>query len=132
LSGWSQVNTALFFHSQPYRDAFVNQFNHLRYFAWTQERDKQLMKTPPKGALTPPADVALPPAGKEEGAGAQESADEIHDGSQGQSEKGALANPFAGLQTVAQCVAIYGKTSPHMTLAGCHPVGIRSRDTDLR
>jgi hypothetical protein len=64
LSGWSQVNTALFFHSQPYRDAFVNQFNHLRYFAWTQERDKQLMKTPPKGALTPPADVALPPAGK--------------------------------------------------------------------
>jgi hypothetical protein len=63
LSGWSQVNTALFFHSQPYRDAFVNQFNHLRYFAWTQERDKQLMKTPPKGALTPPADVAVPPAG---------------------------------------------------------------------
>jgi hypothetical protein len=64
LSGWSQVNTALFFHSQPYRDAFVNQFNHLRYFAWTQERDKQLMKTPPKGALTPPADVVVPPAGK--------------------------------------------------------------------
>jgi hypothetical protein len=58
LSGWSQVNTALFFHSQPYRDAFVNQFNHLRYFAWTQERAKQIMKTPPKGALTPPADVS--------------------------------------------------------------------------
>jgi hypothetical protein len=60
LGGWSQVNTALFFHSQPYRDAFVNQFNHLRYFAWTQERSKQLMKTAPQGALTPPADVPAP------------------------------------------------------------------------
>jgi hypothetical protein len=79
LSGWHQVNTALFFHSQPYRDAFVNQFNHLRYFAWTQERDKQLMKTPPKGALTPPADVPaaptpepkppVPPKRKKTGAG---------------------------------------------------------------
>ncbi len=58
LGGWHQVNTALFFHSQTYRDAFVNQFNHLRYFAWTQERDKQLMKTPPAGALTPPTDAA--------------------------------------------------------------------------
>jgi hypothetical protein len=58
LSGWSQVNTALFFHSLPYRDAFVNQFDHLRYFAWTQERDKQRMKTPPHGALTPPPDAA--------------------------------------------------------------------------
>lgn len=56
-SGWHQVNTALFFHSQPYRDAFVNQFNHLRYFAWTQERDKQIMKTPPKGALVAPTDA---------------------------------------------------------------------------
>jgi hypothetical protein len=56
-SAWQQVNTVMFFHSQPYRDAFVNQFNHLRYFAWTQERDKQLMKTPPNGALTPPADA---------------------------------------------------------------------------
>ncbi len=60
LGGWHQVNTALFFHSQPYRDAFVNQFNHLRYFAWTQERDKQLMKTPPDGALTPPPDGPAP------------------------------------------------------------------------
>ena len=126
------MNTALFFHSQPYRDAFVNQFNHLRYFAWTQERDKQLMKTPPKGALTPPADVAVPPAGKKKAPVRKESAYESHDGTQRQSEKTALANPFAGLQTVAQCVAIYGKTSPHMTVAGCQPVGIRSRDTDLR
>jgi hypothetical protein len=59
-SGWSQVNTALFFRSQPYRDAFVNQFTHLRYFAWTQERAKQLMKTPPAGALTPPSDAPPP------------------------------------------------------------------------
>ena len=58
------MNTALFFHSQPYRDAFVNQFNHLRYFAWTQERDKQLMKTPPKGALTPPAGKKKAPVRK--------------------------------------------------------------------
>jgi hypothetical protein len=61
--GWLQVNTALFFHSQPYRDAFVSQFNHLRYFAWTQERDKQVMKTPPQGALAPPSDGSgVPPA----------------------------------------------------------------------
>jgi hypothetical protein len=59
LSAWKQVNTALFFHSPAYRDAFVNQFLHLRYFAWTQERDKQLMTSPPVGALTPPPDVPV-------------------------------------------------------------------------
>lgn len=57
-SGWHQVNTAMIFHSAEYRDAFVNQFNHLRYFAWTQEREKQLLPQPPAGALTPPADLA--------------------------------------------------------------------------
>jgi hypothetical protein len=59
-SGWSQVNTALLFNSTDYRNAFVNQFEHLRYFAWTQERSKQLMSEPPAGALTPPADIPVP------------------------------------------------------------------------
>jgi hypothetical protein len=59
LSAWKQVNTALFFHSPAYHDAIVNQFLHLRYFAWTQERDKQVMTSPPPGALTPPPDVPV-------------------------------------------------------------------------
>ena len=48
-SGWLQVNTAMVFHSKPYRNAFVKQFDTLRNYAWTNERDKQLMKAPPKG-----------------------------------------------------------------------------------
>jgi hypothetical protein len=70
LSAWKQVNTALFFHSQAYRDAFVNQFLHLRYFAWTRERDLQLMTAPPPGALTPPPDVpvgTVPPTSPKSG-----------------------------------------------------------------
>jgi hypothetical protein len=59
-SGWQQVNTAMLFHSQAYYDAFSRQFLNLRYFAWTQERDLQLMSKPPAGALQPP-----PPMGND-------------------------------------------------------------------
>lgn len=61
-SGWQQVNTALFFHSQAYYDAFSTQFLNLRYFAWTQERDLQLMSAPPHGALDPPPPMGNDPA----------------------------------------------------------------------
>jgi len=53
-SAWHQVNTAMMFNSQDYYNQFVNQFLNLRYFAWTKERSKQVMKKPPAGALTPP------------------------------------------------------------------------------
>ncbi len=48
-SGWMQVNTALFFHSQTWRDQFVKQFTALRDYAWTNLRADQLMSAPPKG-----------------------------------------------------------------------------------
>jgi len=61
-SGWLQVNTAMVFTSQAFRDAFVAQFNVLRDYAWTNERDKQLMKSPPEGVTigTPVAPTAPP------------------------------------------------------------------------
>lgn len=52
LSAWKQVNTALVFSSQEWRDQFVAQFEALRNFAWANERNLQLMASPPpdKGA----------------------------------------------------------------------------------
>jgi len=55
LSAWQQVNTALVFASQKWRDEFVAQFEALRAFAWSQERALQLMSTPPPDeAKAPP------------------------------------------------------------------------------
>jgi hypothetical protein len=47
LSAWQQVNTAIVFASQQWRDEFVAQFEALRDFAWANERDMQLMSQPP-------------------------------------------------------------------------------------
>jgi hypothetical protein len=47
LSAWQQVNTAMVFASQQWRDEFVAQFEALRDFAWANERDLQLMSQPP-------------------------------------------------------------------------------------
>lgn len=46
-TGWLQVNTAMNFGAQVWRDHFVAQFNTLRHYAWTEERDLQLMPEPP-------------------------------------------------------------------------------------
>ncbi|MBF6329943.1 phospholipase D-like domain-containing protein [Nocardia transvalensis] len=48
-SGWLQVNTAMQFGSQTWRDHFVAQFNTLVNYAWTEERKLQLMPQPPAG-----------------------------------------------------------------------------------
>jgi hypothetical protein len=48
-SGWLQVNTAMVFFSPEWRDQFVQQFNTLRDYAWSNLRSKQLMKNPPAG-----------------------------------------------------------------------------------
>jgi PLD-like domain len=47
LSAWKQVNTALVFSSQAWRDQFVAQFEGLRDYAWANERSLQLMSSPP-------------------------------------------------------------------------------------
>jgi len=47
LDAWKQVNTAMVFASQPWRDEFVAQFEALRDFAWANERSFQLMSKPP-------------------------------------------------------------------------------------
>ena len=47
LSAWKQVNTAIVFSSQAWRDQFVAQFEGLRDFAWADERSLQLMSSPP-------------------------------------------------------------------------------------
>ncbi len=47
--GWLQVNTAMQFISQPWRDHFVKEFEILRDFAWKEERNLQLMPHPPAG-----------------------------------------------------------------------------------
>lgn len=49
IGGWKQVNTAMVFRSADWAKNFVNQFKGLRKFAWTNERNLQLMKAPPKG-----------------------------------------------------------------------------------
>jgi len=60
-SGWLQVNTAMFFHSQAWHDAFVAQFDSLRDYAWTNLRGVQLMKEPPPGVtIGPSADANAP------------------------------------------------------------------------
>lgn len=46
-SAWHQVNTAMTFSSQEWRDQFVAQFEALRNFAWANEPDMQVMKAPP-------------------------------------------------------------------------------------
>ena len=48
-SGWHQVNTAMVFSSGEWRDRFVEQFKGLRQFAWTRERNIQVMQSPPNG-----------------------------------------------------------------------------------
>jgi len=55
LGAWEQVNTALVFASQPWRDEFVAQFEALRDYAWANERAMQMMKKPP-------ADLSMAPA----------------------------------------------------------------------
>jgi hypothetical protein len=67
-SGWLQVNTAMFFHSQQWHREFVAQFDQLRDYAWTNLRSVQLMKEPPAGVtIGPSADPSAPavPAGWE-------------------------------------------------------------------
>jgi hypothetical protein len=60
-SGWLQVNTAMFFHSQEWHAAFVAQFDSLRDYAWTNLRGSQLMKEPPPGVTIGPSADASPP-----------------------------------------------------------------------
>jgi hypothetical protein len=60
---WDQVNTAMVFESQEWRDQFVQQFMALRNFAWTNERSIQVMPSPP-----PCMDLAAPAGGQTEGA----------------------------------------------------------------
>ncbi len=51
IGGWHQVNTAMVFRCADWAKNFVDQFQGLRQFAWTGERNLQLMKKPPKGVL---------------------------------------------------------------------------------
>ena len=61
--GWLQVNTAMNFNNHTWRDQFVEQFNSLRDYAWTNERSFQLMKTPPPGVtIGPSTDAGAPSA----------------------------------------------------------------------
>lgn len=55
LSAWKQVNTAMVFTSQKWRDEFVAQFEALRDFAWAAERSMQLMANPPADTGSAPA-----------------------------------------------------------------------------
>jgi hypothetical protein len=55
LSAWQQVNTALVFASQQWRDEFVAQFQGLVNFAWTNERSMQMMSAPPPDVGKAPA-----------------------------------------------------------------------------
>lgn len=55
LSAWQQVNTALVFSSQQWRDEFVAQFEALVEYAWTNERSMQLMSAPPPDVGKAPA-----------------------------------------------------------------------------
>jgi hypothetical protein len=60
--GWMQVNTAMNFNNQTWRDQFVEQFDALRDYAWTNERSSQLMKAPPAGVTIGPSTDAGRPA----------------------------------------------------------------------
>jgi PLD-like domain len=55
LSAWKQVNTALVFSSEEWRDQFVAQFEALRDFAWANERNLQIMSSPPPDTGAAPA-----------------------------------------------------------------------------
>ena len=55
LSAWQQVNTALVFASQQWRNEFVAQFEALVDFAWANERSMQLMSSPPPDLGKAPA-----------------------------------------------------------------------------
>jgi PLD-like domain len=55
LSAWKQVNTALVFSSEEWRDQFVAQFEALRNFAWANERNLQIMSSPPPDTGAAPA-----------------------------------------------------------------------------
>jgi hypothetical protein len=55
VDAWQQVNTALVFASEPWRNEFVAQFEALRDFAWANERNLQLMKAPPPDLGAAPA-----------------------------------------------------------------------------
>ncbi|HEV2422233.1 MAG TPA: phospholipase D-like domain-containing protein [Candidatus Acidoferrales bacterium] len=55
LSAWQQVNTALVFASQQWRDEFVAQFEALVEYAWTNEKSMQLMPAPPLDVGKAPA-----------------------------------------------------------------------------
>jgi len=57
-SAWHQVNTAMVFASQEWRDEFVGQFEALKQYAWTNERSMQLMSSPPAMGAPVPAAVA--------------------------------------------------------------------------
>jgi hypothetical protein len=74
LSAWKQVNTALVFASQQWRDEFVAQFQGLVNFAWTNEKSMQLMSSPPPDAGKAPAGTraryGLSPVPKTSGAAA--------------------------------------------------------------
>jgi len=54
-SAWHQVNTALVFSSPEWRNEFVAQFEALRDYAWANERDLQLMSSPPPDLGKAPA-----------------------------------------------------------------------------
>jgi phosphatidylserine/phosphatidylglycerophosphate/cardiolipin synthase-like enzyme len=54
-SAWNQVNTAMVFASQDWRDQFVAQFQALVNFAWANEKDFQLMSAPPVDPGAAPA-----------------------------------------------------------------------------
>jgi hypothetical protein len=60
-SGWLQVNTVMFFHSDDWHAQFVAQFNSLRDYAWTNLRGDQLMKEPPAGVTIGPSADSNPP-----------------------------------------------------------------------
>jgi hypothetical protein len=48
-SAWDQVNTVMVFSAQAWYDNFVAQFEQIRQYAWTNEREFQMMKSPPPG-----------------------------------------------------------------------------------
>jgi phosphatidylserine/phosphatidylglycerophosphate/cardiolipin synthase-like enzyme len=68
LSAWQQVNTAMVFASQEWRNEFVAQFEALRDFAWANERDLQVM-------TQPPPDLSRAPAGSRQRNGLKPKAD---------------------------------------------------------
>lgn len=54
-SGWLQTNTAFQFKSLEWRDMTIASFNAAVAYAWTSEREWQLMKSQPAAAIAPEA-----------------------------------------------------------------------------